>query len=106
MISGFTGLLPSTPIAYDDFTSSPTRTGFILLSHFHAGTLFHHFLYSVLVILISIIDHYKGLTHNWKGAPIYCSILTRRILLQKWEIEPSRVRIFHSYQDTRILYQL
>lgn len=42
------------------------------LTHWHSGICYLH------------IDHYYGLTTNWNYGPIYCSVITRKILLTKY----------------------
>lgn len=59
------GLIPHTNIIVDDFHYGQSNSSFnyvYFLSHMHS-------------------DHYQGLTNDWCFGPIYCSLITKRVLL-------------------------
>lgn len=62
------GLLSHTNIIVDDFNYGRANSGFnfvYFLSHMHS-------------------DHYQGLSNEWNFGPIYCSEITRKVLLNKF----------------------
>lgn len=65
----FSGILPKTTIAVDNFVASAEVW---FLSHFHA-------------------DHFLGLNESFVGGTIYCSELTKSFLLKKFELNPTAV---------------
>eukprot|EP00026_Physarum_polycephalum_P000780 Phypoly_transcript_00781.p1 GENE.Phypoly_transcript_00781~~Phypoly_transcript_00781.p1 ORF type:complete len:951 (+),score=205.22 Phypoly_transcript_00781:154-3006(+) len=67
----FCGLLPNTSICVDCFKQHPNVSVYFL-SHFHA-------------------DHYQGLSSHWRGGTIYCTDITRSLLLHKFKLLPTSV---------------
>jgi hypothetical protein len=64
----FNGILPYTPIAVDNF-KIVSGVSIFFLTHFHA-------------------DHYGGLSARFNAGPIYCSEVTRDLVLTKFKINP------------------
>jgi DNA cross-link repair 1B protein len=64
--------LQGTPIAIDKF-SFESGVFIYLLSHMHA-------------------DHTSGLSESWDNGIIYCSHISRRLLIDKFEVHPDRVK--------------
>lgn len=63
-------LLTNTNIIVDEFNYGKTRSSFnyiYFLSHMHS-------------------DHYQGLSNKWNYGPIYCSIMTKKVLLNKYPL--------------------
>ena len=63
--------LPGLPVSVDDSRESLGLSTY-LLTHMHT-------------------DHLKGLRDGWKGGTIYCTRITRELLLTRFDISPSRV---------------
>lgn len=64
--------LPHIPVKIDDFHAEPgVKTYF--LSHFHT-------------------DHMSGLTPQWRSGTIYCTAITRALVLQQFALPPDSVR--------------
>lgn len=62
------GVITHTNIVVDDFSygqANNCKNYVYFLSHMHS-------------------DHYQGLTNEWDFGPIYCSEITKRVLLNKW----------------------
>lgn len=58
-------------IIIDEFKSR--RLGSIyFLTHWHSGTSTYN------------LDHYDGIMNNWPYGPIFCSPITKRLLLSKY----------------------
>src|SRR3990167_2398986 len=88
--SKFTGFLPGTPILYDCFLPKfSTKAGIHILSHFHAGNYFT--LKYKIQFVYNHEDHYTGLCDNWSNSVIYCSKITKKLLLNKFSINPDLV---------------
>jgi Cft2 family RNA processing exonuclease len=64
-------LLPCLPVSVDDFRESLGLSAH-LLTHVHSSNL-------------------TGLRDGWKGGKIYCTKVTRELLLARFDIAPSRV---------------
>eukprot|EP00121_Abeoforma_whisleri_P004100 Awhi_evm1s3701 len=64
-------VIPGTPIALDFWKFSP-GVSLYFLSHLHA-------------------DHTIGLTPSFHLGPIYCSSITKELLLEKFKVDPSIV---------------
>lgn len=65
------GRISHTNIIVDDFNYGQNNACFnyiYFLSHMHSGRL-------------SSTDHYQGITNDWSYGPIYCSEITKRVLL-------------------------
>ena len=76
------GLLSNTNIIVDDFMYGKVREayGYIyFLSHMHSGITIH-----LIFVNKFAIDHYQGLTNEWDYGMIYCTTLTKRVLLNKF----------------------
>lgn len=81
------GLLPHTNIVVDEFDFYKTKKNksyVYFLTHMHS-------------------DHYKGLSNSWGHGPIYCSEMTKAVLLNKWPNLNSRT-IGLSQNDKHIVY--
>lgn len=63
--------LPGVPIAVDDSREGLGLSAY-LLTHMHT-------------------DHLKGLHDGWSAGKIYCTPVTRDLLLARFEISPSKV---------------
>jgi hypothetical protein len=48
----------------------------------------NYFLFTVAVINYFTIDHYGGLSARFNAGPIYCSEVTRDLVLTKFKINP------------------
>ena len=70
--------LTSAPLAMDEFGIHPGCIGYFL-SHFHT-------------------DHTKGLHRNWNTGTIYCSGLTKELLVAKYSINPGRIQEVYDEQ--------
>ncbi len=76
-----------TNMVVDDFrilTQYPLQKFIFFLTHMHAGlltqkTFFSHF--------FSSKDHYYGMKNHWNYGPIYCSYITKILLLNKFQVE-------------------
>eukprot|EP00051_Salpingoeca_urceolata_P006781 m.89781 g.89781 ORF g.89781 m.89781 type:complete len:496 (+) comp14984_c0_seq4:73-1560(+) len=76
-------VLPSSPVAVDIFTSHP-GVRLYFLTHLHA-------------------DHTVGLTPSWSRGPIYCSALTKAMLLHKFHYEhPELVHVLEVGEATLV----
>lgn len=73
-------LIHGTNILVDDFDyKRPNRSNYIyFLTHFHYGICPPSSLPSIS------IDYYKGLNHKWSDERIYCSSITRNLLVEKF----------------------
>ena len=61
-------IIPHTPIAVDFWNIRKAATAKIFfLSHMHA-------------------DHTAGLTPSWSGGPVYCSPISKKLLLHKFKV--------------------
>ena len=70
------GLLTHTNIIVDDFNYGRSNSCFnyiYFLSHMHSGRP-------------ASPDHYQGLSNDWEFGPIYCSAITKRVLLNKFPL--------------------
>jgi mRNA degradation ribonuclease J1/J2 len=80
-------LISFTNIVVDDFnyaSRNPFARLVFFLTHMHA-------------------DHYQGLSNSWNYGPIYCSPITRRLLLHKYP----RLKEVHALElDTRHVLSL
>ena len=65
-------LIPNTPIAVDYWTKKDSHKRILFLSHMHA-------------------DHIQGLNSSWSDQVIYCSNITRTLLISHHNINPSLV---------------
>lgn len=75
-----------TNLVVDDFrilSKYPLQKFIFFLTHMHAG-LFRFYL--LLKIYVFKIDHYVGMKNNWDYGPIYCSPITKKLLLNKYEV--------------------
>lgn len=72
--------IPNSPIAVDIWQK---REGIRLyfLSHMHAGT------YEIDLVLLCCADHTNGLHRCWNYGKLYCSRVTRDLLLAKFCID-------------------
>eukprot|EP01112_Ceratiomyxa_fruticulosa_P019844 TRINITY_DN6591_c1_g1_i1.p1 TRINITY_DN6591_c1_g1~~TRINITY_DN6591_c1_g1_i1.p1 ORF type:complete len:113 (-),score=10.17 TRINITY_DN6591_c1_g1_i1:430-768(-) len=75
--------IPDSPIGLDTFTYQKGVKMFFL-SHMHT-------------------DHLNGLTNTWNLGTIYCSVITRKLLLHKFELPPGRV-VGLEVNSTTLLY--
>jgi len=96
--------IPQSPIVIDSFRFIP-GVYIYLLSHLHSGKFFNkgilcsNFNYDLLNRHCArhncnkklILDHTSGLTPSWNFGTIYCSHVTRAILLEKFRINPELV---------------
>lgn len=64
-------IIQGTPIACDQFAYKPGITSFFL-SHFHS-------------------DHLAGLTPSWSVGKIYCSRITKELVIEKYNVDPKRI---------------
>ncbi len=72
-------LITNTNIVVDDFSygkANPYLKYIYFLTHFHSGTQ--------LQFPINILDHWAGITQSWNYGKIYCSEMTKRLLLNKF----------------------
>lgn len=81
------GKLPFTPIAIDSFVP---RNGVSLffLSHAHSG------MQTTSNIVLKFQDHCTGLVKGWKHGKIYCTELTKRIVVHTYQLDEDLL-VFH-----------
>lgn len=80
------GLIPFTNIVVDNFNygrRNPNKPYIYFLSHCHAGSSLSY-----------ILDHYWGVYEGWKQGPIFCSEMTKSLLLVKF---PRLQNVVHNY---------
>src|SRR3989338_5530009 len=66
--------IEKTPFAVDYFRKPKVSPGIVVyfLTHMHG-------------------DHISGLQDDWQNGTLYCSETTRKLVLNRWTIEPSRI---------------
>jgi hypothetical protein len=70
------GLLPNIPIAVDNF-GKRIGVSIYFLTHFHSGTTIRG--------IENEIDHYPGLANEFDYGRIYCSEITKKLILHKFK---------------------
>ena len=95
-----TGLLPLCPIAVDDFSAyARSKASLFFLTHCHAGAYNRSMFIGVLMgaadarnfELDTNTDHYVGLGANWGPLPVYCSPISKKIIVRRTTVSPSLV---------------
>jgi hypothetical protein len=78
--------IPNTPISVDEWTAAPGIRLFFL-THAHAGlAVFHSSSYEN----VTATDHTEGLSSTWALGPIYCTAVTRDLVIAKFNM-PHRI---------------
>ena len=80
-----------TNIIVDEFSiarSNPFNKYVHFLSHIHSGTYFYH------------QDHLKGLSNSWDYGTIYCSAITKELILLKFPRLKCLVFYFSSFRNS------
>jgi hypothetical protein len=102
----FDGRISRDANIYCDNFSSRRGGGLFFLSHGHTGTT-HKFefkissrnfqaLLRVMFIPVSYVnmaDHMKGLSEHWVGGPIYCSQITRDLVLLRYPLLAAHLNV-------------
>lgn len=94
------GLITHTNIVVDNFSygkSNPSIKYIYFLTHFHSG-----FLIPLIFCTQTSLDHWQGITPKWNYGTIYCSPLTKALLLNRFPEVPDVVLMIKNLFYKRI----